>query len=308
MTIASKILGRHPLLNPGQFFARPTARTRCPCCGVMAGHRRSRWFYLYTRCRRCRSIFVWPRPRQAQTAGRLETVVDENVTAAFAQVDFDDLQPYVDRIRYAAQPHWRGLDHLAEMRFLDFGCGFGRIVAAAGRIGFQAAHGYDASAAVVRLARQAVVDDRVMIAHRIDQLLDHYDVIICEDVIEHCLDPASVLADLFSRLAPGGVLFISTPVINGISGWLLGQAWWCAGPADHLQLYTHHALANAAEQAGFDMVDGFTNYLIPWLEGPPENRIDTVAEALWHRLNRAVQARRTTVGDNWVMRVRRPKG
>jgi 2-polyprenyl-3-methyl-5-hydroxy-6-metoxy-1,4-benzoquinol methylase len=239
-------------------------------------------------------------------AERLETVVKENVRSAFTQVDFSRIKPYVDRILHAVHAHPRGPGGLLSMRFLDFGCGFGRMVAAAREAGFGFVHGYDAAPAMVDLARQAVPDDRVMITDRMDRLADQYDIIVCEDVIEHCLDPAAVLLKLFSLLSPGGVLFLNTPVISGLSGRLLGQAWWCAGPADHLQLYTEKALSRAVEDVGFCIVDRLADCLIPWFERPTEGAIEAWAERVWHRANRAVQAGRSPLGDNLVMRLCRP--
>jgi len=172
---------------------------------------------------------VWPRPEALETESRLEAVVVQNVRTAFEQVDFNRLQGYVDRVLYAAQAHALGADGASRLRFLDYGCGFGRVTAAAKWAGFRTVHGYDPSKAMVGLARQAVPEPGVMFTHRLDDLPEQYDLIVCEDVIEHCLEPISLLKSLFSRLAPGGILFLTTPVISGLSGRILGQAWWVPG-------------------------------------------------------------------------------
>lgn len=297
----AKMLLRHPLLNPGRWLTLPGTSTPCPCCGSVFAHRRSRWFYVYSRCRVCGSIFVFPRPTQAEYDQRLEAVAVENVLPAFKEIDYSQLQGFIDRILFVAQAHELGICGIAQMNFLDFGCGFGRVLMAAHSTGFARVHGVDPSFAMAQMAQSALEDRHIKIFHRVDQLTDRYDMIFCEDVIEHCLAPTTVLEELSLRMNPGGVLFISTPVISGLSGLALGQAWWCAGPKDHLQLFTHRALRHAVESAGFKVVDCFTDTLIPWRIGPANGYLDRLADRLWRRLNSRIAGKRTLWGDNLIV-------
>lgn len=294
----SKMLLKHPLLNPGRWWVRPAARTPCPCCGRIGEHRRSRWFYRYARCRRCGSIFVSPRPSQAVYDRRLEAVAVENVLPTFQQMDPGQLKGFADRILYAAQVKGRGI---GGMNFLDFGCGVGRMLLAAHSLGFDRVDGYEPSHAMTQMALSSIGETSIQVTNCLDQLDAGYDIIFCEDVIEHCLVPQQVLEDLFSRMNTGGILYLSTPVISGLSGIALGQAWWCAGPDDHLQLYTHRALRIAVESAGFKVVDCFTDTLIPWRIGPAAGRMDRLADRLWYRLNLRVAGKRTLRGDNLIV-------
>ena len=45
-----------------------------------------------------------------------------------------------------------------------------------------------------------------------------YDLVLCEQVLEHCLDPARALQNLATLLKPGGVLHVSVPAINNTHG------------------------------------------------------------------------------------------
>ena len=45
-----------------------------------------------------------------------------------------------------------------------------------------------------------------------------YDLVLCEQVLEHVLDPASALQNLATLLKPGGVVHVSVPAINNTHG------------------------------------------------------------------------------------------
>lgn len=45
-----------------------------------------------------------------------------------------------------------------------------------------------------------------------------YDLVLCEQVLEHCLDPARAFHNLATLLKPGGVLHVSVPAINNTHG------------------------------------------------------------------------------------------
>jgi SAM-dependent methyltransferase len=45
-----------------------------------------------------------------------------------------------------------------------------------------------------------------------------YDLVLCEHVLEHCLDPAQAFNNLATLLKPGGILHVSVPAINNSHG------------------------------------------------------------------------------------------
>jgi SAM-dependent methyltransferase len=81
-------------------------------------------------------------------------------------------------------------------RILDFGCGPGLFVSYLRSHGFSGAVGYDAHF-------PTYADDKV--------LLDRYELIIAQDVVEHVDDPRSLLRRLAYSLVPGGLLSVGTP-------------------------------------------------------------------------------------------------
>jgi SAM-dependent methyltransferase len=78
---------------------------------------------------------------------------------------------------------------------------------------------------------------------RLDDLYTPFDVCVCFEVIEHMSpeDGAKMLVGIRSLLKPGGLLYLSTPVFNGLAA------------ANHIHEYRADELNNAIVAAGFDV-------------------------------------------------------
>jgi len=93
-----------------------------------------------------------------------------------------------------------------------------------------------------------------------------FDLILALEVFEHLDDPAGELADLASRLAPGGRLAISTEFIP--EGDEAFSAWAYRSDITHIVFFTDLALTRAAAAVGLDRVDGDGRRYIAF-ERPP---------------------------------------
>ena len=86
----------------------------------------------------------------------------------------------------------------------------------------------------------------------------HFDLVVCNDVIEHMIDPAGFLRNVKSKLAPNGHLIASIPNIRyaPVLFDLLVHAdfeYVEAGVLDytHLHLFTRKSFTRLAEQCGW---------------------------------------------------------
>ena len=86
-----------------------------------------------------------------------------------------------------------------------------------------------------------------------------FDGIVLLNVLEHVPDPATLLGDVTSALAPGGILVVRVP--NDFSALqeaahrrLGGRRWWIAIP-DHVNYFDHASIAGLVERIGLDVVD-----------------------------------------------------
>ena len=96
---------------------------------------------------------------------------------------------------------------------LDVGCGAGLLAEPLARLGARVT-GIDASPEVVAVARDHAQAMGLDINYRfgdVQGLDGRFDLITCMEVIEHVADPAVFMIALSKRLAPNGLLMLSTP-------------------------------------------------------------------------------------------------
>jgi len=102
---------------------------------------------------------------------------------------------------------------------LDVGCGAGLLTEPLARLGARAS-GIDASPELIDVARRHAAAMGLDIDYRagdVQELEGRFDLITCMEVIEHVADPAAFVQALARRLAPGGLLVLSTPNATGWS-------------------------------------------------------------------------------------------
>ena len=96
---------------------------------------------------------------------------------------------------------------------LDVGCGAGLLAEPLARLGAKVT-GIDASPEVTAIAHQHAEAGGLSIDYRsgdVQALDGQFDLITCMEVIEHVADPAAFVKALARRLAPHGLLVMSTP-------------------------------------------------------------------------------------------------
>jgi SAM-dependent methyltransferase len=120
--------------------------------------------------------------------------------------------------------------------FLDVGCGVGRYLIAAQRLGFEVL-GFEPSRDHARVATQRF--GLPVIADYFSPALvtgKSFDLIVLSHVIEHILDPKCFIQTLVSVLAPRGVLIIITPNNESLLARFVGKAWPMLKPVDHVSM------------------------------------------------------------------------
>lgn len=120
-------------------------------------------------------------------------------------------------VRDQVDQHWQCDEcdrrPLAGKTALDVGCGAGLLAEALSRLG-AAVSGIDASPEVIAVARDHSVRAGLEIDYRAGDVRDlpgRFDLVTCMEVIEHVADPALFLQAMSQRLAPGGLMVLSTP-------------------------------------------------------------------------------------------------
>jgi 2-polyprenyl-6-hydroxyphenyl methylase/3-demethylubiquinone-9 3-methyltransferase len=130
-------------------------------------------------------------------------------------------------LRDRVDQHWQGDEcsrtPLEGKRALDVGCGAGLLAEPLARLGARLT-GIDASPEVIEVARDHAARQGLAIDYRageVEALEGEFDLVTAMEVIEHVADPAAFLKALARRLAPGGLLVMSTPNATAMSKLLM---------------------------------------------------------------------------------------
>ena len=120
-------------------------------------------------------------------------------------------------IRDRIDQHWQcdehGLKPLEGKTALDVGCGAGLLCEPLARLGAKVT-GVDAAPELIAAARAHAEGQGLAIDYRssgVEDVTGQFDLVTAMEVIEHVASPEQFLGDLAARLAPGGLLILSTP-------------------------------------------------------------------------------------------------
>jgi 2-polyprenyl-6-hydroxyphenyl methylase/3-demethylubiquinone-9 3-methyltransferase len=120
-------------------------------------------------------------------------------------------------IRAACDAHWglnpRDVRPLAGKSAIDVGCGAGLLCEPLARLGADVV-GVDAAPENIAAADQHARGSGLKIDYRCADIADldgEFDLVSSMEVIEHVADPAHFVQALAARLAPNGLMILSTP-------------------------------------------------------------------------------------------------
>ncbi|WP_293698222.1 MULTISPECIES: bifunctional 2-polyprenyl-6-hydroxyphenol methylase/3-demethylubiquinol 3-O-methyltransferase UbiG [unclassified Sphingopyxis] len=177
-------------------------------------------------------------------------------------------------IRAQIDAHWHGDTRarypLAGRGALDVGCGAGLLAEPLARMGAKVT-GVDAAPENIAAARDHAAGQGLNIHYFAGELADLpipfvsngggvFDLVTSMEVVEHVTDPAAFIAQLAARLAPGGLMILSTPNRTILSKLLLVEAAERVGAVprgthDWDQFLKPEELTKLLEDAGLEVVD-----------------------------------------------------
>ena len=169
-------------------------------------------------------------------------------------------------VRDQIDQHWQcdecGRTPLESKTALDVGCGAGLLAEPLARLGATVT-GIDATPEVIGIARKHAsamgleIDYRLGDVHHLD---GQFDLITCMEVIEHVAEPAAFVTALAARLAPNGLLIMSTPNATGWSKLMMitiaeGFGRIPKGTHDFAKFITPERLQVMLSEAGLKCLD-----------------------------------------------------
>lgn len=170
-------------------------------------------------------------------------------------------------IREQIDLHWqvdaRERHPLAGRTAIDVGCGAGLLAEPLARMGASVT-GVDAAPENIAAAKAHAEGQGLAIRYHAGELAalpaGTFDLVTSMEVVEHVTDPAAFIAELAARLAPGGLMILSTPNRTMLSKLLLVEAAERVGAVprgthDWDQFLKPEELTELLEGAGLEVTD-----------------------------------------------------
>lgn len=224
----------------------PSSPGRCIVCGGRSFRRVHRRLPWLSECRGCGLGFVAPQPDDAELAG----IYDDRYYETFGHLA-DSGEAYHELKRAWAERFLRQAErHVAPGRLLDVGSALGDLLHVACRRGWQAT-GVEPNAFAAEQSSRLVPNASIVSSIGQAQA-EHapFDLITCNDVLEHLRRPDEELRRLYHCLRPGGWLLGTTIDRGGLSARLAGSRW-VHYHRDHLWYFIRRTLVRLAESTGF---------------------------------------------------------
>ena len=169
-------------------------------------------------------------------------------------------------IRDRINQHWSLDEHgrrpLEGKTALDVGCGAGLLAEPLARLG-AGVTAIDAAPELIEVARAHAERQGLDIDYRavaVETVEGEFDLVTCLEVIEHVADPQAFLHALAKRLAPGGLMILSTPNRTARSRLLMitiaeGVGQIPKGTHDHGKFITPDEMKAMLAAAGLECID-----------------------------------------------------
>jgi len=157
---------------------------------------------------------------------------------------------------------------------LDYGCGSGGFLNKAQD--YYDVYGVDADDFAIRKARECLNDhggDKVINFRELkdEAFYNKFDIVHCNQNLEHLLEPIAYLEKFYKWLKPGGIIYISVPASDSFAFSFLKTANSMAS-LGHVSLFDKRSIKEALKRTGFEDVEIKHKY------------IDVTATEFWKKM------------------------
>lgn len=203
------------------------------------------------------------------TSDKIAPIAEKSLDASKATYDrlFSDVARYI-KIKLK----WRGIhslihhelkDRLVGASVMDIGCGYGRFCFLAAQqarrvVGIDmTAQAYDVARALKTALKADNVEFALTEVEAYDPGEERFDIVVLGGVLEHLIDPASVMETIGRMLKPGGLLVSNSPTESNFRGDVSTTLWKLFDfpmSLSDVRLVTHGYMNELAEQYGYTPV------------------------------------------------------
>lgn len=232
----------------------------CPACGSSDSFLDLQKYGLdFLRCKLCRTLYQSPRPTPEildfyYSTSENYKFWNQFIFPASEQVRREKIfRPRVRRLLEACARYG-----IRTARLIDVGAGFGTFCEEVLSEGtFESAIAVEPTPDLADSCRGRglTVIDKPVEDLQVGEL--EADVVTAFEVVEHLFEPTQFLQTCYSLLAPGGLVVITCPNIEGFDLLTL-KTKSAAIDLEHLNYFHPHSLASLLEASGFEVVDWST--------------------------------------------------
>jgi SAM-dependent methyltransferase len=208
--------------------------------------------FQYVRCTGCGLVRLDPMPSAADAA----LLYDDSYFTASAHRGYADYLADERIHRRNARRHLRRLRTYGAVppgRLVEIGAAAGFVLDEARAQGWQVI-GTDVAASMRAAARSLHGIDVVRSVDDLDLAAGTVDAVLAKQVLEHLVDPLTLLSDLRTRMRAGALLSIETWDRGAAIARLFGRRWQQVNPPSVLWLWDAAQLRHVVERAGFEVV------------------------------------------------------
>lgn len=226
----------------------------CPVCSASASTRKFAardphygipGVWWVRECRACASLFIESPPSTEELA----SLYPAESYYAYAVDAPSPAKRLAQRLLgYSKTP--REPAFTAVGRVLDFGCGMGESLTQFRARGWRCA-GVEINPRAREIARSNGLDVRPRLRGGDGFEGERFDYVRANHALEHVLDPAQTLRDIFALLRPGGTLFLGVPTATSTNARVFGPHWWHLCPPLHPFVPSTNGITDLVTRVGF---------------------------------------------------------
>lgn len=226
----------------------------CPIC------KNSESIELYTKnnynvikCIHCSYVYINPRP----DLDFLSTFYNDCYTGKCYDIDtyntyYTLIYSYIERAKH-------DIEFIKKYKktgtLLDIGCGLGHFLSVAKDNGFICT-GTEISNESIKYAEQKYnLNIKEGDITNINFNEDKFDIITIFDVLEHVINPDTIIKKIYNIVNSDGYVFISVPNVDCLQSKLKGKNWTQMIPPNHLNFFNTKTLTKLLENNGFKIID-----------------------------------------------------
>lgn len=230
---------------------RPEERI-CPCCGGLRPFQFvfAKWGFDILRCHDCGLGQTLVPPDFDPTSIYTEQYFQGGHRDGYAdyrgseQVLRNDFRRTVQWIRKAG---------VQNGTLLEIGCAFGFFLKEAEP--FYQCHGIEITPEAVAYCQSRNLRVTSQTPEEVCQALGKgFDVVVMLDVIEHLMNPGTLVEQLQRTIRPNGIIALTTGDWNSFYSRLAGPKWRLLTPPQHLFFFTLEALERLFRRCGFEII------------------------------------------------------